>query len=251
MTDIHLCSARRHSDTVASYHAAIEENSHNQAASSPGSRKKRAVGTFSRFWANGRTLKIGFTDNDLPESHKQAIIDAINQWQPYVNLTFVFVDGREGAPEYGKGDIRITTDTAPSLNYTLIGTDAKLNDPWTPTMVLGVRPTDDKFKHTVMHEFGHALGAEHEHQHPQANIPWDLPAVYAYYAAAGHSKEAVDESVLTKLEQAETTFTTYDKESIMHYAIPSKITLGDWEVGINRSISTKDKELMRKVYPKS
>lgn len=250
MTDIHLCSARRHHDQLGSYQAAVEEDSRNSDASTPGRRKKRAVGTFSRFWANGRTLKIAFTDADLAESHKQAIIDAINQWQPYVNLQFQFVDGQEGTVEFGKGDIRITTDMDEDVNFTLIGTDAKLNDPWAETMVLGIKPTDPKFLYTVMHEFGHALGAEHEHQHPNADIPWDVPAVYAHYAKGGHSKETVDESVLSKLEPGTATFTAYDRNSVMHYSIPNTLTLGDWEVGLNARISEKDKEFMRRVYPK-
>lgn len=251
MSDVQLCFARPSKNVQGSYEAAIEENPANGVAPTPGRRKKRAVATFSRLWANGRTLKIAFTDEDLTESHQQAIMHAINQWQPYVSLVFEFIDGREGAPEYGKGDIRITTDVGPDFNYTLIGTDARLNDPWTPTMVLGVKPDDPKFESTVMHEFGHALGAEHEHQHPEANIPGDLPAVYAHYAAAGYTKETVDESVLSKLESAPATYTAYDRDSIMHYPIPNKITLGDWEVGNNRKLSDKDKEFMRKAYPKN
>lgn len=248
MTDIYLCHARNTKDPLASYDAAIEENPDNGAQPAMGGRTKRSVATFSRLWANGRTLKIAFTDNELNQSHKQAIIAAIKKWQPYVNLVFEFVDGREGSAEYGKGDIRITTHS--TNNYTLIGTDATLNDPWTPTMVLGIQPADPQFDAVVMHEFGHALGAEHEHQHPEAQIPWDIPAVYAHYAAAGHSKEVVDESVLKKLEKSQTTYSAYDKNSIMHYPIPNTITLGDWEVGHNTNISAKDIELMRKSYPK-
>lgn len=251
MTDVYLCHARHHQDTLAAYHAALEENPRNAASAHPGGRGKRAVATFSRFWENARTLKIAFVDKGLPGAHKQAIVDAINQWQPYVNLTFEFVDGAKGSPDYGKGDIRITTEVDASLNYTLIGTDAKLNDPWTPTMVLGVKPSDAKFRNIVMHEFGHALGAEHEHQHPDADIPWDLPAVYAHYAKAGHSKEVVDESVLTRLDRASTRRSAYDKRSIMHYPVPNELTVGDWEVGLNLTLSDKDKAFMRASYPKA
>jgi Astacin (Peptidase family M12A) len=248
MTEVRICNARRLKDQQASYDAAIEENPDNAGVSVPGSRRKRAVGHFSMFWANGRTLKIGFTDDTLAEDHKQAIIEAINQWQPYVNLTFEFIDGREGQPGYGKGDIRITTRS--DQNYTLIGTDAKANDPWNPTMVLGAKLSDPKFQSIVMHEFGHALGAEHEHQHPEADIPWDVPKVYEHYAASGVEADLVDEVVLSKFEKNTTTYTAYDKHSIMHYPVPNKITLGDWEVGLNTEISDKDKAFMRKAYPK-
>ncbi|MDH0747522.1 M12 family metallopeptidase [Pseudomonas sp. GD03842] len=216
-------------------------------ASSSG-RRKRSIGYRSAFWPNGSTLKIGFVDEALSEDHKQHIIDAINQWQPYVNLTFEFIDGREDQPGDGKGDIRITTES--SMNYSLIGTGAKANDPWTPTMVLGIKPSDPKFASTVMHEFGHALGAEHEHQHPEAEIPWDLPKVYAFYASKGHDAEAVDESVLSRLPSEAALTLPYDRHSIMHYPIDNALTIGDWEVGVNSTLSEKDKSFMRLAYPR-
>lgn len=217
-------------------------------ASADSRRKKRSVGYQTAFWPNASTLSIGFVDDDLAPEHKQKIIDAINQWQPFVNLTFEFIDGREDQPGYGKGDIRITTES--SQNYSLIGTAARANDPWTPTMVLGIEPSDPKFASTVMHEFGHALGMEHEHQHPEADIPWDLPKVYAFYASKGHSAEMVDESVLAKLPAEGALTLPYDRLSIMHYPVDNVLTLGDWEVGINSTLSEKDKAFMRKAYPK-
>lgn len=217
------------------------------SANTSNRRSKRSVGYPSVFWPNGSELRIAFVDDDLASDHKEGIISAINQWQPYVNLRFEFIDGREGQPEYGKGDIRITTDS--SYNYSLIGTGAKANDPWTPTMVLGIQPTDPQFTGRVLHEFGHALGAEHEHQHPLANIPWDLPKVYAHYSAKGHSKETVDESVLKRLPEESALMLPYDRDSIMHYPIDNALTLGDWEVGNNLTLSEKDKAFMRKAYP--
>jgi hypothetical protein len=220
---------------------------HTNSLKARGQRTKRSVGYPSVFWPVGTTLRIAFVDDELERDHQQGIIDAINEWQPYVNLRFEFIDGREGQPEYGKGDIRITTES--SFNYSLIGTAAKANDPWTPTMVLGIKPSDPKFAGRVMHEFGHALGAEHEHQHPHADIPWDLPKVYAHYAAMGHSKETVDESVLRRLPEASALLLPYDRDSIMHYPIDNSLTLGDWEVGNNLVLSEKDKAFMRKAYP--
>ncbi|MGV8917543.1 MAG: M12 family metallopeptidase [Pseudomonas sp.] len=248
MNEIHLCSVIRLKDQATSYQLALEERPDNAGGSNAGNRKKRAVGHFSKFWSNGRTLKIGFVSDDLPDNHKQAIISAINKWQPFVNLTFEFIDGRDGTPGYGQGDIRIHTDS--THNYTLIGTDAKGNDSWTPTMVLGIKPSNPRFESTIMHEFGHALGAEHEHQHPEANIPWDVPKVYAHYAKSGTSAEDVDEQVLNKLHISQTTYTPYDRQSIMHYPVPNDQTIGDWEIGINSRISAKDQAFMRLAYPK-
>lgn len=236
-------------DSLLSRNALLRAAKSPAASGTTANRQKRSIGFTSAFWPNGSTLRIAFVDEGLSRTHKQRIIDAINQWQPFVNLRFEFIDGREGQAEYGKGDIRITTDS--SLNYSLIGTAAKGNDPWTPTMVLGIKPSDPKFASTVTHEFGHALGAEHEHQHPEANIPWDLPKVYAFYEGKGHTAETVDESVLTKLPTTAALMLPYDRQSIMHYPVDNALTIGDWEVGINLTLSEKDKAFMRKAYPKN
>lgn len=226
---------------------AIQTAARQAIASSSGGRRKRSIGYQAAFWPNGSTLRIGFVDDELSADHQQSIIDAINTWQPYVNLTFEFIDGREGQPGYGQAEIRITTES--SQNYSLIGTAAKANDPWTPSMVLGIKPEDPKFASTVMHEFGHALGAEHEHQHPEAEIPWDLPKVYAFYASKGHSAEVVDESVLGRLPADAALMLPYDRDSIMHYPVDNALTLGDWEIGVNSTLSDKDKAFMRLAYP--
>lgn len=213
------------------------------------SRHKRSAGYRDKFWENGRTLKIGFVDDYLDETHRQAIVDAILQWQPHIGLELVFIDGREGQPGHGQGDIRITTDS--EMNYSLIGTDARSNDPWTPTMVLGIRPSHPRFTATVMHEFGHALGLEHEHQHPDADIPWDVDKVYAHYTAKGIDRTEVDEQVMNRLPRNGMRTTAYDKTSIMHYPVPNELTIGDWEVGHNLALSELDKALVRSMYPKN
>ncbi|MBD1587854.1 M12 family metallopeptidase [Pseudomonas typographi] len=243
-----LCQPPRTIDPDLAYAAAVEERTDN-APASRGGRHKRSVGVHTKFWATGRTLTVAWVDDPLDTEHWQAIQRAILQWQPHINLDLQFIDGREGQPGEGRGDVRITTDS--NRNYSLIGTDAKHNDPWAPTMVLGVKPQASDFEATVMHEFGHALGLEHEHQHPEANIPWDLAKLYRHYAKAGHSEQDVNEQVLAKLPKADTRYTAYDPESIIHYPVPNDLTLGDWEVGRNTRLSDRDKALIASIYPRS
>ena len=62
----------------------------------------------------------------------------------------------------------------------------------------GRAPTTTEYERVVVHEFGHALGAIHEHQNPKGGIEWNLPAVYKYFAGPPNfwSKEDVDVNVL-------------------------------------------------------
>ena len=86
-------------------------------------------------------------------------------------------------------------------------------------MWLDLRPTDkekgDKnvveYKSTILHEFGHALGLEHEHQHPDIHQPYDDKEL----------KEVVKDKddIDTNWKQIENPDLKhpYDKDSIMHY----------------------------------
>ncbi|AWM90543.1 peptidase M12 [Pseudomonas sp. 31-12] len=241
MHSITPCKTIHPIDELASYDAAILENPRNAQPSSAGRRTKRAIGIWSKFWGNGRTLRIAFVDT--PTQTKRLAIEAlIKQWQPSVNLHFEFVDD-------GESEIRISTYSA--TNDSAVGTDALLYEQHQPTLNLNIEMDHPEFEATVLHEFGHALGLKHEQQHPKANIPWDKPKVYEFYKTNyGWTDEDTDLNVLTPLQGSDYLSGPYDKDSIMHYPVPNELTTEDWEVGINTKISMLDRRVMRKAYPK-
>ncbi|MEO4016027.1 MULTISPECIES: M12 family metallopeptidase [Pseudomonas] len=242
MNNIEDCNLIQWPDDQQSYDVAVNENPEN-AGSATGTRRKRSLINYSKLWANGRTLKIAFIDGPNDE-HKQKIIDAASQWLPYINLKFEFVDDLQG-------EIRIATKN--NDNSSMLGTDALLIHPDWPTMNLGVKPEHEDFEVIVIHEFGHALGAMHEHQHPEANIPWDKPKVYEFYQNREMnplSREDVDRNLFAPFNTLDAIYTSYDKKSIMHHPVPNTLTVGNWEVPINRRLSKKDKRLMKLLYPK-
>lgn len=195
----------------------------------------------TKLWKPGRTLKISFLGRIDPVV-KRKIKEYAVQWLQHANLKFRFVTSG--------GDIRISTTPGGSWSY--IGTDAKTIAANKPTMNYGwfTADTDDgEFSRVILHEFGHALGAIHEHQHPQGGIPWDKPKVYAYYARQGWGQAQVDTNIFAKYGADQLNMTSYDKTSIMHYAVPNELTVGDYEVGWNRALSANDKKLAKSTYP--
>lgn len=198
-----------------------------------------------RKWKNGRTLRVGFMGGDPAVRDKVQFF--AKQWMDYVNITLQFVND-PGA------DIRVAF--VPGGSWSYIGTDALGIPTGQSTMNYGwLDPTtpDDEYSRVVLHEFGHTLGCIHEHQHPEAGIPWDKPAVYRYYMGPPNNwtKEDVDNNIFDLVPASQTQFSAFDPTSIMCYAVPNSLTLGDYEIGWNRVLSQTDKQFAAVAYPKA
>ena len=194
-------------------------------------------------WDAGRTLRVSFLDG-APEVQERVIAFA-KMWEDHANLTLAF--GNHAEP-----DIRISFEQVGSWSY--LGTDALGIREDLPTMNYGwLTPevSDREYERVVLHEFGHAFGAIHEHQHPEAGIPWDRDKVYEYYMGPPNnwSRAQVDTNLFRRYDASITQFSVFDPASIMLYAIPNALTEGDWEVGWNRSMSDVDKQFIAEAYP--
>ena len=199
-----------------------------------------------KLWRNGRTLRIAFMDNPHPLV-KAKVIQYASQWLEYANLSFAFIDGIDG-------DIRISFNTAEG-SYSYVGTDALGVPAGEATMNYGwlTADTDEaEFRRVILHEFGHALGAEHEHQHPFSGIPWNKEKVYAHYAQTNNwDRNYIDDNVFAKYSLDQINTNGYDPDSIMHYAVDGELTDHCWQTEWNSELSSKDMDLMRKCYPKN
>lgn len=195
-----------------------------------------------RLWQPGQTLKVKFLEGD--SYVQERIKKYAPEWSKYANINFQFVTS-------GPAEIRIAFQNSGS--WSRIGTDGTLIDQDEASMNFGWfnrYTTEEEFRRTTLHEFGHALGLCHEHQHPKEGIPWNKTAVYQYYLITqGWSREQVDENVFARYETDYTQYTAYDTTSIMHYPIDDKLTLGGFHVGLNKELSASDKVFIRQLYP--
>jgi hypothetical protein len=199
-----------------------------------------------KLWQNGKTLHIKFIGGD--PALQQRIAQVAQEWmQAEANIKFVF-DNAPGA------EIHIGFDDPGSWSY--IGTDALGVPANQPTMNFGLLTeeniTDDVFRRTVLHEFGHVLGLIHEHQNPNANIPWNKDAVYAFFTSPPYNwtRDMVDQNFFEKYTGE---YRKFDPQSIMMYfPITQEFLLGDTFKAIpelSTVLSEKDKEYLRVLYP--
>ena len=224
--------------------AAVHENPANHAlglAALEMPHAQHAALVTAKKWKPGKVLPIAFRGGR--QSDRNAILAAGAEWSHYANVKFTFTR------DDGSSVLRVAfwdaSDDGGSWSY--VGTDALVIPPNEPTINIGW--PDDPGRD--LHELGHALGLIHEHQNPLARIPWNRPAVYAYYMGPPNrwTREEVDTQVLAN-EDEPLTNGGYDRSSIMEYPIPAALlTDPRAAVGWNKVLSPGDKRLVGQVYP--
>jgi hypothetical protein len=221
-------------------------------APSPPGRTKRSIGLPEAFWSTGQTLRISFLGAP-DEAFKRQIVDIGSQWLEHAQLNFALLDNDQRHAE-----IVIRTDGPETLNQSDYG--RYRSDTNGETMTLGVKPADPNLHAMVLHEFGHALGLYHEHQHPDAGIAWDKAALRRYLSTRFSEEERAhpdyDEIAERLISQNYDPITyqpritlRYDQKSIMHYPINNAYTVGDHASDWAVELSAKDKQFMRMIYP--
>ncbi len=217
---------------------AVAENPQNR----PGALEIAGIPT--KFWRPGRVLRCRFMDGD--PAVQARVATAAKVWSESANITFDFGD-------HADAEIRISFEHRGS--WSTVGTDALLRSASQPTMNYGwltPNSTDDSLNRVVLHEFGHALGMIHEHQHPDAGFEWDRDAVIEYYSGPPNEWDIdkIEFNVLDRANRDTTQFSAFDTKSIMLYPIPNEHTVGDFEVDWrNTELSEIDKAFIANAYP--
>jgi hypothetical protein len=105
----------------------------------------------------------------------------------------------------------------------------------------------------ILHEFGHAIGFEHEHQSPvsvcEKEFDWDY-----LYKAMGWSKQKVDINMRQLQPSSKLLTTTFDPGSVMLYSLDKEAfkdpaTAKCYIAKPNDAISALDREAAATVYP--
>lgn len=203
----------------------------------------RIWGKPSKFWTakEAAALKVRFLDGTTTQRSKA--------WARFIEIDRLC--GVNFIPvESGPSHIRVSFRQQGHWSY--VGTDCKTIPQNAPTMSLQLSgfSSDSEYNRVATHEMFHALGFEHEHQHPQGGIPWDTAKVIAYYGRTqGWSPAQVKAQVLNRYTGTNWVGTVPDRQSIMHYPVEEALTVGTFSVPWNTKMSSLDISFLQKTYP--
>jgi hypothetical protein len=216
--------------------------------------RARSIMVSQSKWMNGTVLHYCFFTSGhfaVPKRQAAAIRNAFARWKR-VGIGLQFKEVKE----LREAEVRIGYSIKDGGSYSSVGREV-LNDPLTqPTTVYGWSLTTKEGRSTALHEIGHVLGMEHEHQNPFAGIKWHEEAVYKNLKAPPNEwtrKETFD-NILQKLSLEQVQGSKWDPKSIMEYefdpgliAEPKRYeTEGLFPPG---TLSAADKKWVRKWYP--
>lgn len=216
-----------------------------------------AIVAIGRKWVNKTELRYYLFDSGRfgGAADQQAVVDrAFRTWADLgLGLSFTKVT------QQSEAELRIgflQNDGA----WSYVGTDALGIGQQERTMNFGwnINVPGPNGDDTAIHEIGHALGFQHEHQNPHSGIVWNEQAVYDFFRRTQNppwSEAKTDHNILNKIDPLTVDGTTWDRDSVMHYAFAAGLIAqpADLQGGLTPApgLSQKDKDTALRFYPRA
>lgn len=166
--------------------------------------------------------------------YPQIVVEKTAIWGAGADLRIRFLDGDEPTRKFvGRGALAVAHGS--------------------PTMGLaGLLQSNDLAlrRAYVLHEFGHALGAVHEHQRPDAPLTWRLSVVNAHYLNLyGWSEAQTYAQVIRPLHAPSLVASPdFDRMSVMMYPIHKEFTEQQFVQPWNSQLTAWDRKVMASLY---
>ncbi|MBY3181360.1 hypothetical protein HFO24_06705 [Rhizobium laguerreae] len=216
-----------------------------------------------KLWQAGSTIRACFFGSSHEVQEK--FVEATQEWLDHANLKIDFgsTDAYRDCASDPGNQLRIAFK--PTGNWSYVGTDSIRVGLSQPSMniangnSMGEAVINPKsFRSTVLHEVGHFLALQHEHQSPEANCDseFDWPIIYSEFMSRyGWDQAKVDNNLRSLVKTRRLRTTPYDTSSIMHYYFePWMYADGENSkcyVGHNNDPSGVDLLTMEAAYPSS
>ena len=218
-------------------------------------RRAAAILSSRSKWVNGTVLHYCFfgagSHFSVPKIQADAVRGAFAKWKAVkIGLEFQEVS------QLSEAEVRIGYSTADGSSASAVGRDVlsvPLNE---PTTVYGWDLTTPYGSGTALHELGHVIGMEHEHQNPFAGIKWHEQAVYDALAKPPNNwdHDTTYHNILEKLTPQQVQGSTWDPDSIMEYEFEPGLIDEPEQYDIHGltppgTLSPADKQWALKWYP--
>jgi hypothetical protein len=218
-----------------------------RVAGSPTVPVPMGIAAKNKLWSKNAILKVRFLEGTA-ELHDR-VMEAASSWLVEgVTLRFEKVKEEEKV----QAEIRIAFNPRGG-SWSAVGTDSLAGNQGGPSMNLGwatMDKPDEVFNSVVIHEFGHALGLLHEHNHPEARIQWNKTAVYEDLQGYPNYWDigTIDNNVFAKFDASDVVTTPYDDVSVMIYPIRTSWTMDGKSITPSSKLSPGDAGTIRRLY---
>ncbi|OQP66528.1 hypothetical protein A3860_13670 [Niastella vici] len=200
-------------------------------------------------WVNGTEITYMFVEKGtLPDQN--VVRKAFKTWKALgIGISFREVNTADDAM------VRIGFDHTDG-SWSAVGRDILTISKDQKTMNFGWDLSADSYgMTTAIHEIGHTIGFEHEHQSPFSGIEWNTAAVYKEFSGPPNNwkKNEIDSNIIEKIPRDQVLGSAWDAKSIMEYQFgpglivkPESYQNGVFPPGV---ISKNDKTGVKAFYP--